>query len=181
MTAPFFSTLAATFVATFGGLAVAGFGAALLFAPSTPPPRFISDTFEFNLAPGWACDLEDTDYVCWKGKPPHDAIAIITRKRRGSDDNLDAYEEHLRTPRTRQDGAQSRIRIVRRRPLAGYEWVEGVHEGSEVPNYITFYLATATSQVGVLATFSFHRDYERMGRLEMEVMMSSLKIHQRGL
>src|SRR4029077_5791713 len=105
----------------------------------------------------------------------------IARKQRGPEDNLEAYEGHLRMPKTRPDGTQSRIRIVRRRPLAGYEWVEGVHEGSEVPNYITYYLATATSRVGVLATFSFHRDYEQKGRLEMEVMMSSLKIHQQGL
>jgi hypothetical protein len=52
---------------------------------------------------------------------------------------------------------------------------------SEIRNYITIYLATVTSQVGVLATFSIHRDHEEAGRREMDIMMSSLKIHQQGL
>jgi hypothetical protein len=178
MTVPFFSALVIAFVATLAGLSGMGLVAARLLAPPAPLPRFIADTFEFSLAPAWACDLDETEYVCWKGKPPHEAIAIIALKRRGQQDNLAAYEEHLRTPKADQDGAPSSIRSVRRVTLAGYEWIEAIHESSELRNYVTIYLATATSQVGVLATFSIHRDHEQAGRREMEIMMSSLKIHQ---
>jgi hypothetical protein len=38
-----------------------------------------------------------------------------------------------------------------------------------------------TSQVGMLATFSFHRDYEQAVRRDIDHMMSSLKIHQQAL
>jgi hypothetical protein len=181
MTAPFFAAAALAFALTLAGLGGMGLVAARFLTPAEPLPRFIADTFEFTLAPAWACDLEETEYVCWKGKPPHEAIAIIAMKRRGPEDNLAAYKEHLSRPNPDQDGTPSTIRSVRRRTLAGYEWIEAVHVSSEIRNYITIYLATVTSQVGVVATFSIHRDHEEAGRREMDIMMSSLKIHQQGL
>jgi hypothetical protein len=180
MTSPFFAAAALAFAAMLAGLGGIGLVAARFIAPSEPLPRFIADTFEFTLAPAWECDLEETEYVCSKGKPPHEAIAIIAMKRRGPNDNLEAYKDHLSKPQD-QDGTPSTIRTVTRRTLAGYEWIEAVHVSSEVRNYITIYLATVTSQVGVLATFSVHRDHEETGRREMDMMMSSLKIHQQGL
>jgi hypothetical protein len=179
MTYPFFAASAIAFVLTLAGLGGIGLATAKFLAPPAPLSRFITDTFEFTLAPAWSCDLEETEYVCWKGRPPHEAVAIIALKRRGPQDNLAAYEEHLRTPNL--NGAQSTIRSITRRMFGGYQWIEAVHLSSEVSNYVTIYLATVTSQVAVLATFSFHRDYEQAVRLEMDIMISSLKVHQQGL
>jgi hypothetical protein len=134
----------------------------------------ITDTFEFVLTPGWSCDLENTEHVCTKGKPPNDAIAIIALKRRGPDDNLT-----LRDPNWGLPGL--RILSVERRSLAGSEWIDGVRDSSEIRNYTTIYLATATSQVGVLATFSFHGNHEQAVRQDMDKMISTLEIHQQGL
>jgi hypothetical protein len=181
VTAPFFAAAALAFALTFAGLGGMGLVAAWFLAPPEPLPRFIADTFQFTLAPAWTCDLEETEYVCWKGKPPHEAIAIIAMKRRGPEDNLAAYEEHLSRPKPGQDGTLSTIRSVRRRTIARYEWIEAIHVSSEIRNYITVYLATVTSQVGVVTTFSIHRDHEAAGRREMDIMMSSLKIHQQRL
>jgi hypothetical protein len=181
MRSPFLAAAVIAFVVTLAGAGVVGLVAAQLLAPPAPLPRFISDTFEFTLAPAWTCDLDETEYVCWKGRPPHEAIAIIAMKRRGPEDNLVAYEKHLSTPQLGSDGVLSTIRSVEHRTLAGHEWIEAVHESSELRNYVTIYLAAATSHVGVLATFSFHRDYEQAVRRDMEIMMSSLNIHQQGL
>jgi hypothetical protein len=181
MSAPFLAAAALSFALTVAGMGGIGLLAARFLAPPPPLPRFIADTFEFTLAPHWICDLEDTEYVCWKGKPPHEAIAIIAMKRRGPEDNLAAYEKHLRTQRLGVNDGPSTFIEVNRRMLAGHEWVEATHLSSEVRNYITIYLATVTSQVGVLATFSIHKDYEKAGRSEMDIMMASLKIHQQGL
>jgi hypothetical protein len=178
VSAPFVAAAVVAFVATLAVMGVVGFVAAQLLAPPPPLPRFVSDTFEFTLAPAWTCDLDETEYVCWKGKPPHEALAIVAMKRRSREDNLAAYEKHLSAPQRGNDGALSTIRSVKRRPLAGHEWIEAVHEASEVRNYVTIYLAAATSHVGVVATFSFHKDYEQAVRRDMEIMMSSLKIHQ---
>ena len=181
MMAAVFWAFGTAFVLTLAALGAAGLLAAQFLAPSPPLPRFITDTFEFTLAPGWSCDLDQTEYVCWKGKPPRDALAVIALKRRGPQDNLGAYEEHLRIPKTDRDGTVANIRSVEHRALAGHDWIEATHDSSELRNYVTIYLATVTSQVGVVATFSFHRDSEQAVRRDMDIMMDSLKIHQQSL
>jgi hypothetical protein len=182
MRASFFIAAGAAFVVTLAALTPFILGGAGLLPTKlivARPPRFITDTFEFVLEPGWSCDLEDAEHVCTKGKPPNDVIAIIALKRRGPEDNLTAYENHLRDPNWGLP--DSRILSVERRSLAGSEWIEGVRDSSEVRNYTTIYLATATSQVGVVATFSFHRNHEQAVRQDMDRMISTLEIHQQGL
>jgi hypothetical protein len=174
----FIGMLGLGFAGTLAALAGAVWLTSWLIAPAPPPKRFITDTFELDLAPGWSCDLDETDYVCRKGRPPTASIAIIAMKRRGPDDNLDAYEEHLRHPAPNKDGTVPELQKLVRRRLANHEWVEGVQLSSEIPNYVTIYMATNTSQVGVLATFSFHKNREMDERRDLDSMLSSLRIHQ---
>ncbi|HXI06900.1 MAG: hypothetical protein ACRC1G_12960 [Bradyrhizobium sp.] len=174
----FSTTLGLSFLATLAGLAATAWLVSILIAPGPPPKRFISDIFEFDLAPGWACDLDETEYVCRRGRPPTASIAIIAMKRRSSDDNLEAYEAHLRNPQANEQGKIPELLGLSRRHLANHEWVEGVQLSSEIPNYVTIYLASHTSQVGILATFTFHRDREAAERKDIDFMMSSLRIHQ---
>src|SRR4051812_23549286 len=71
-----------SFVATVAVLAGAGY---LVTRVAVPPPRelFRTGAFEFELAPGWWCELDGTEYVCTPpGKPPHLAIAVIAMKER---------------------------------------------------------------------------------------------------
>src|SRR5258708_35352422 len=63
-------------------------------------------SFEFDLAPGGWCGLEETEYVCTPpGEPPHPAIAVIAVKEHSRDDNLQAYEEHLKQRQKATEGA----------------------------------------------------------------------------
>lgn len=174
----FFTTLALSFFVTLAGLAGAAWLASVLIAPGPPPKRFIRDTFEFDLAPGWVCDSDETEFVCRRGRPPTASVAIIAMKRRSSEDNLDAYEAHLRHPAADSGGKVAELRSLTRRQLANHEWIEGVLLSSEIANYVTIYLATHTSQVAILATFSFHSNREAEERKDIDLMMSSLRIHQ---
>ena len=174
----FLTTLGLSFLVTVAGLAGAAWLASMLIAPGPPPKRFFADTFEFDLAPGWVCYSEETEHICRRGRPPTASIAIIAMKRRNSEDNLDAYEAHLRHPEANSHGKVPELRSLTRRHLANHEWVEGVQLSSEIANYVTIYLATHTSQVAVLATFSFHSNREAEERKDIDVMMSSLRIHQ---
>jgi hypothetical protein len=62
MTAPFFAAAALAFALTLACLGGMGLVAGRFLVPPEPLPRFIADTFEFTLAPAWACDLEETEY-----------------------------------------------------------------------------------------------------------------------
>jgi hypothetical protein len=178
MNVRFWGLLGLGFSATLAVMGVAAWLTAWLIAPAPPPKRFITDIFELDLAPDWACDLDETEWVCRKGRPPTVSIAVIAMKRRNVEDNLDAYEEHLRHPEPNKDGTVPELRSLTRRRLAGHEWVEAVQLSSEIANYVTIYMATNTSQVGVLATFSFHKDHEAEQRNDIDFMLSSLRIHQ---
>jgi hypothetical protein len=43
--------------------------------------------------------------------------------------------------------------------IADLPWVDGFHKSSEVPNYLTRYLATTKGRIAVLVTFSAHQLY----------------------
>src|SRR4051812_49096404 len=91
----FLTAFLTCFVATVAILGGAGY---LVTRVAVPPPRelFRTGAFEFELAPGWWCELDGTEYVCTPpSKPPHPAIAIIAMKERNGQDNLAAYEKHL--------------------------------------------------------------------------------------
>jgi hypothetical protein len=151
-----------------------------VFVPA-PPERFATTVYSFELAKGWKCVREGTEYVCHLGKPPSDAIIIATMKYRGPTDNMTAYEEHLRSPKPavgREGNAD--LVFLRRRRIAGTEWVEGVLRDSEVLNYETTYLAGNTAEIAILVTFTVHQQYRAVRSQDLHSMMESLVIYQRA-
>ena len=151
---------------------------------ATPRDRFLTSYFEFDLAPGWSCELDGTEYVCVPaGKPPFPVIAIIAMKERNDKDRLEEYEAHLRAPQpiTMKNGETklSEMREVKRITLGGKQWVESLHAGSELPGYLTYYLATTTSALGILVTMSVHKDSADKYTRQLNDMMSSLTVYQR--
>jgi len=178
----FWIAAAASFLATVAVLASAGV-TVIELTVRKPPDPFRTGSFEFDLAPGWWCDIEGADYVCNPpGKPPYSAIAIIAIKERGADDNLKAYENYLNQPKQPTVGVSksaSVVAYVERIKLGHAEWVEALHRGSENANYYTYYLATNTSHLGILVTMSFYKEYESKYVRQLKDMMSTLDIYQK--
>jgi hypothetical protein len=179
----FVISLLTAFVLTLSILGGIGWATARLIV-ATPRDRFLTSYFEFDLAPGWSCELDGTEYVCQPaGKPPFPAIAIIAMKERNNQDRLEDYETHLRArqPVMTKNGEtrMSEVRFVKRTSLGGKQWVEGLHAGSELPNYLTYYLATTTSALGILVTMSVHKDSVDKYKRHLDDMMSSLTVYQR--
>ena len=178
----FLAWLLVTAIATLAGLAGIGF---LVTKLSVSPPRekFLTSYFEFDLAPGWRCELDGTEHVCQPGPPPTNAIIVMAMKKRNDKDNLAAYEAHLKEPQkvVSQDGTErtSEVRYVNRKMLGRHEWVESLHLGSEIPNYLTYYLGTNTANLGILVTMSVHKDHVDAYVKQLDEMMSTLTVHQR--
>ena len=182
----FVMALLAAFALTLGALGGAGFAISRI-AVSPPRDVFRAGIFQLELAKGWWCELDGTEYVCTPpGKPPHPAIAVIAMKERNNKDTLDAYEEHLRQPQpaatrdgeTARAGALSEIRFVRRRAIGSHSWVEALHSGSEVPNFDTYYLGTTTAMIGILVTLSVHKDHSAEYIDRLNQMIETLEIYQ---
>jgi hypothetical protein len=185
MGSQFFVALLTAFCITIGALAGAGYSVTLL---TVPPPRDVFRTgfFEFEIAPGWECDQDGTEYVCQtRGKKQKGSIAIIAMKERKKDmDSLEEYETHLkkRQPLGGDSGASSLSVIAiapRRIKLGQNEWVESLHCGSEIQNYCTYYLGTVTSHLGVLVTMSYREGQEATYLTDLSEMMKTIHVYQR--
>lgn len=164
--------------------ALTGVGLAVSrYAVEQPRERYLNSAFEFDLAPGWTCHDDGTETLCNQGKPPYVAIVVMAMKERNDQDNLDAYEKHLSSPKsnTTIDGAPftSEVRLVRRRRIGEHIWVESLHFGSEIPEFDTYYLATNTAALGVLVTMSVRKDRVAEFSRSLNEMIASLTIHQR--
>jgi hypothetical protein len=160
-----------------------GYAITLLAVPK-PRDMFRGPGFEFQLAEGWWCELDGTEYICSPpGNTPRAAISIIAAKIRNKEDNLKAYEEHLRQqqPLTQkgQDAELSQIGFVRRREIHGQTWIEARHTSSEVKNFDTYYLATNTSFIGILVTLSVHQSQADKYIAQLNQMIETLEIYQR--
>ena len=182
--ARFVMALLVAFLATIIVLGGAGY-AVTRIAVSPAPDVFRAAAFEFELAPGWWCELDGSEYVCSPpGNPPYAAIAIIAMKERNDQDNLKAYEDHLRQLQkpcgdSKTEGSPSEMRCVRRRIIGSHEWVEAFLAGPEVANFDTYYLGTNTAYLGILVTLSVHKDYSKQYIDQLNEMIRTLNIYQR--
>ena len=71
MSSAFFKAFVIGLLATGLGLGLLGLGGAWLLVPS-PPERFATAVYSFELARGWKCVREGTEYVCTFGNPHTD-------------------------------------------------------------------------------------------------------------
>ncbi len=179
---PFWQRLAFGVVATAAAVGALVTGVRVFF-DRTAEESFRSEAFEFVLPSRWACQLEETEWVCNpKTPPPHDAIIILVQKLRGPQDSLEAFETHLRTPKestgSEGEAVRSEVRHLRRTRIRGQDWVDALHLGSELPGFLTRYLTTTTSGRAVLITFSArveaYDDYAR----DLERMVQSLVVYE---
>ena len=120
----------------------------------------------FELPDTWNCVLEQTEWVCRPSAADQaqQAIIILTAKEVGPSDSLPAYEAHLKAPRQIQSRTgqliTSEVLNVYVNKIQDQPWVDGFHKSSEIPNYLTRYLATTKdNRIAVLITFSAHTLY----------------------
>jgi hypothetical protein len=120
----------------------------------------------FELPDTWNCKLEHTEWIC-RSETTNDAkeaIIILTAKEVGPTDSLAAYAQHLNAPLIPPNraggGAPSRIISPGKQvKISDQVWIDGLHIGSEVPNYYTRYLATIKDRIAILVTFSAHKNF----------------------
>ena len=134
--------------------------AVLAFTSYVHAGTFANQYLEFLLPAGWSCNLEENTYACQHRRAdsaPTDAIIILGAKVANADDGLLPYLEHLTQDLSDAD-SHSLVQAPAIIEIDGRSWVSAIHDGSEVPNYRTRYLATVVDGLAVVATFSAHLD-----------------------
>lgn len=136
-----------------------------LFSLSSQARLFSNSYVSFELPTNWTCAQEGYEHVCINkfSKKEKEAVIILTAKKKGAQDTLPNYEAHLKTPRKMKNYKNipysSKVKVVKRRKISGVNWIDGIHLGSEVETYYTRYAATAIDSLGILVTFSAHKDH----------------------
>ena len=148
---------------------------------------FQNDYVSFELPENWKCKPFGTDWVCHSlhSNKRKEAMIILTAKETGSLDNLGEYEQFLKNPRTNKTKTgkvfQSKVISPGKKVfLNNHPWVDGWHEGSEVPTYYTRYEVTVccgtAPKLAILVTLSAHKDhYTKYSKAFMRTI-KSLKI-----
>ncbi len=137
----------------------------IFFSVNTQAKLFSNSYVSFELPTNWTCTQEGYEHVCVNkfSKKEKEAVIILTAKKKGPQDTLKNYETHLKTPRKMKNYKnapyESKVKVVKKRKISGVNWVDGIHLGSEVETYYTRYAATAIDSLGILVTFSAHKDH----------------------
>lgn len=142
----------------------------------------------FEMPDDWNCTLEQTEWVCRSQKAPDskEAIIILTAKEVGPTDSFQLYENHLNSPISTGGTAQANqsklVYKAKKVLINNHQWLDGLHNSSEVANYYTRYLATIKNRIAVLVTFSAHtKFYAKYSTMFHTAIMSMNIIASRDL
>ena len=154
----------------------------LLLSSPASAKLFKNSYVSFELPPNWACKQEGFEYVCINNfsKKQKEAIIILTAKKRGPQDSLKNYQVHLQTAREMSNYKgrpyKSKVKSVRQRKVNGVDWIDALQLGSEVQTYYTRYAVTIKDSLGVLVSFSAHKDHYSKYSSDFIKAIQSLKV-----
>lgn len=143
---------------------------------------FQNSYVSFDVPDNWNCLQEG---VAWTCSPVHpvemkEAIIVLAAKIAGPEENLLTFENFLRAPKkiTTKVGTPmpSQVMYAQKRKLAGTDWVQAQHLGSEIQEYYTLYLATVKEQLAILVSFSAERNRYQVYNPIFDKAIKSLKI-----
>lgn len=114
----------------------------------------------FEVPDTWVCVQEGVAWTCNpKGTlEAKEAVIVLAAKVAGPEDNLGTFLSFLKQPKkiTTKVGTPmpSQVMYAQQRQLAGHNWVQAQHLGSEIQEYYTLYLATVKDHLAILISFS---------------------------
>ena len=141
------------------------FFAFLTFMFFAQAPRAWSKTFRskfvtLDLPPNWDCQQEELDWVCQPENPNlrnEALVVIVTKATNPTDDSLPKYEEYLKNPKQMRDLVgntyTSEIKYVKQKKIRDLMWVDSLQIGSEVPGFVSRYVASIKEQIAALISY----------------------------
>lgn len=169
------------------GFICAGVVLGLLASTDARAARFANQFLEFELPAGWDCSLEGAEWICQSKDESkrRDAIIVLAAKLKGDQDSLDQYMGYLNAPKAYMSvqGKPMKSDPKYAKNLADQQkhvWVDSLHEASEIPGFMTRYLATVKTDIGVLLTYSIRKDRWAQYAGEFDSLLKTLKVFRKA-
>lgn len=158
------------------------FSIGMIFSSLAQAKIFNNAYISFDMPDRWNCVLEHTEWVCrsTSEQEAKEAIIVLTAKEVGPTDSFEAYTQHLNTAQTINFGGRPNTSRIANAPkqskINDQIWIDGLHLGSEVPNYFTRYLATIKDRIAILVTLSAHKDHYTKYATDLQKTAASLRV-----
>lgn len=158
----------------------------LALAPSAFAVKFANQFTEFELPPGWTCNLEVAEWVCQSADPvkKKEAIIVLAAKLKGDQDSLDQYLTYLKSTKTFTSvsgkSMKSEPKYAKTLSVNGHPWVDALHLESEIPGFFTRYFATVKDDIGVLVTYSVAKSKYQDYLKDFDNMVNTLKVFRKA-
>ena len=155
--------------------------APLIFFSSTAKAKWFTNSYlQMNLPKDWNCTFKKPEWVCQhqSKQKSREATIIMTANVAGPEDNLKSYSNYLSNPISPRGGRAPKSKIigVGKIKLNGHHWIDGFHNGSEIKNWNTRYLATVERNLAVLVSFSNHTSRNKYYNHLFARMIGSLSL-----
>jgi len=123
---------------------------------------FENQILQMELPNTWECKTIETEWICQPAdnESKTEAQIILTTKEVNDEDSLENYKTYLEKTKTishENKDHESEVKYVKVITVNDNEWMDGLHLGSEIPEYYTRYLATTYDDIAILASFSAHQ------------------------
>lgn len=157
-----------------------------MFLPSAHAVKFANQFTEFELPPGWQCNLEVAEWVCQSADPvkKKEAIIVLAAKLKGDQDSLDQYLTYLKATKSftsvTSKAMKSEPKYAKTVNVNGHPWVDALHLESEIPGFFTRYFATVKDDIGVLVTYSVAKSKYPDYRKDFDNMINTLKVFRKS-
>ncbi len=154
--------------------------------PNAHAVKFANQFTEFELPPGWQCNLEVAEWVCQSADPvkKKEAIIVLAAKLKGDQDSLDQYLSYLKATKSFTSvtgkAMKSEPKYGKTVNINGHPWVDALHLESEIPGFFTRYFATVKDDIGVLVTYSVAKSKYADYRKDFENMINTLKVFRKA-
>ncbi|MBN1113910.1 MAG: hypothetical protein JXA66_01080 [Oligoflexia bacterium] len=157
---------------------------AFLLISGAEAKKFANSYIEFDMPDTWNCKPEGGQHICQPVNPEQrkEAIVVMASKYKGPGDEMKEYYLRLQKTRAVKDlrgkSHTSKLQYAKFNTILGTPWVDAQQEGSEVPGFITRYLATVNKGLGIAITFSAHKSKFKQYSPDFYRMVKSIRVRE---
>jgi hypothetical protein len=157
-----------------------------LFLQFANAADFNSAFLAFEMPNGFSCKKSTGTYICMNEAGPKmkDEIIVVSFKRTGPQDALSQYAAQMRQPRTIRDknkmSSLSQVLEVKDVSANAVPWVQAQHMNSEIEDYFTSYWVTKVGGVGMLISYSAHKNKKAQWQSQSEAIRNSLTVDSKA-